>query len=56
MSYSREKIQLVNELHAPARFPRRRVVVSSLDDTWQADLVEIRPHSRDNKGITTCLL
>ncbi|KAL6417007.1 hypothetical protein ACFW04_014717 [Cataglyphis niger] len=47
-----EKLQLVEELHAPARrnFLRRRVVVRSYDDLWQADIVEIRPYSRFNKG------
>jgi len=49
---SSEKRQLVNELHAPARrnFPRRRVIVREYDDLWQADLVEMRPYTRFNKG------
>ena len=47
-----EKRQLVEELHAPARknFPRRRVIVRGYDDLWQADLVEMRPYSRFNRG------
>jgi len=47
-----EKRRLVEELHAPARrnFPRRRVVVRGYDDLWQADVVEMRPYARHNKG------
>lgn len=47
-----EKLRLVEELHAPARrnFPRRRVVVRGYDDLWQADIVEMRPYSRFNRG------
>ena len=47
-----EKRQLVEELHAPARknFLRRRVIVRGYDDLWQADLVEMRPYSRFNRG------
>ena len=47
-----EKHQLVEELHAPARknFPRRRVIVRGYDDLWQADVVEMRPYARINKG------
>ncbi|XP_025162485.1 uncharacterized protein LOC112590386 [Harpegnathos saltator] len=47
-----EKHRLVEELHAPARryFPRRRVIVRRYDDLWQADLVEMRPYSRFNRG------
>ncbi|KAL6418760.1 hypothetical protein ACFW04_011798 [Cataglyphis niger] len=47
-----EKLRLVKELHAPARrnFPRRRVIVRGYNDLWQADIVEMRPYSRFNKG------
>jgi len=47
-----EKRRLVEELHAPARknFPRRRVIVRGYDDLWQADIVEMHPYSRFNKG------
>ena len=47
-----EKQRLVEELHAPARknFPRRRVVVRGYDDLWQADVVEMRPYTRFNRG------
>jgi len=49
---SSEKRRLVEELHAPARrnFPRRRVIVRGYDDLWQADIVEMRPYSRFNRG------
>jgi len=49
---SAEKRRLVEELHAPARknFPRRHVIVRGYDDLWQADIVEMRPYSRFNKG------
>src|SRR5580765_5667788 len=50
--HSLERRQLVNELHAPARknFPRRHVIVRGYDDLWQADIVEMRPYSRFNRG------
>ncbi|XP_026830902.1 uncharacterized protein LOC113563443 [Ooceraea biroi] len=49
---SSEKRRLVEELHAPVRrnFPRRRFIVRGYDDLWQADLVEMRPYSRFNRG------
>ncbi|XP_070154028.1 uncharacterized protein [Polyergus mexicanus] len=49
---SAKKRKLVEELHASARrnFPRRRVVVRGYDDLWQADVVEMRPYTRLNKG------
>ncbi|XP_025163398.1 uncharacterized protein LOC112590600 [Harpegnathos saltator] len=47
-----EKHRFVEELDAPAKryFPRRRVIVRGYDDLWQADLVEMRPYSRFNRG------
>ena len=49
---SLEKRTLVEELHTPARknFTRRHVIVRGYDDLWQADLVEMRPYIRQNKG------
>lgn len=49
---SKIKRDVVEELHRPARknFPRRRVVVKGLDDLFQADLVEMRPYYKVNKG------
>ncbi|KAJ8914337.1 hypothetical protein NQ315_011325 [Exocentrus adspersus] len=41
--HTTEKIQLVNELHKPARknYPRRRTIIKGLDDLWQSDLAEM---------------
>lgn len=46
------KKQVVNEIHRPARinFQRRRVIIKSLYDLFQADLVEMIPYSSFNKG------
>ncbi|KAE9521929.1 hypothetical protein AGLY_017663 [Aphis glycines] len=43
-------ISLAEELHGPARkiFPRRSVVRRFKDDLWQADLIDMQPHSRQN--------
>ncbi|XP_028982073.1 uncharacterized protein LOC114841341 [Diachasma alloeum] len=40
------------ELHRPARrnFKRRHVDVRGLDETWQADLVEMIPYANSNKN------
>lgn len=40
-------------LHKPVRykFPRRRVIVSGIDDQWQADLVDLQSLSRFNSGV-----
>ena len=47
-----ERRRVVAELHAPARknFLRRRVIVRGYDDLWQADVVEMRPYARFNRG------
>ncbi|XP_072757502.1 uncharacterized protein [Anoplolepis gracilipes] len=52
-----EKRLLVEELHAPAKrnFPRRGVIVRGYDDLWQADVVEMRPYARVNKGFNYIL-
>ena len=44
--------QLVKELHRPARrnFQRRHVVITGLNDLFQADLVDMQKYSRENKG------
>lgn len=46
------KTAVVNELHKPMRknFPRRCTVLKGLNDLYQADLVEMIPYSRENKG------
>ncbi|CAB0030466.1 unnamed protein product [Trichogramma brassicae] len=52
ISMSNVKEKLVNELHKPARrnFPRRRFNMVAIDDTWQADLVEMIPYAKVNSG------
>jgi hypothetical protein len=46
------KKQIVNELHKPARinFPRRNTVIKGINDLYQADLIEMKPFSKLNKG------
>lgn len=48
---AREKIAA--ELHKPARrkYPRRTVTLKGLNDLYQADLVEMLPYAKDNKGM-----
>lgn len=47
-----ERRGLVEELHKPARksYPRRKFEVRGLDETWQADLVDMQAYSQQNKG------
>lgn len=47
----RKKI-LADELHAPARrnFPRRKVLMRGIDETWQADLIDMKNYSDLNEG------
>lgn len=47
-----ERQQIIKELHKPARrnFPRRQTVLKGIHDLYQADLVEMRPYSKLNKG------
>ena len=47
-----EKLQLVEELHKPARrnYQRQHVDIRGIDETWQADLVEMLPYEKKNKG------
>src|SRR5436190_1221452 len=46
------KGKIARELHKSARknFPRRRVKVLGIGDLLQADLVEMIPYAKDNKG------
>lgn len=48
---NKEKKTIVEELHAPARrfFPRRRVIVRGFDDLWQADIIDVQRHAKDNR-------
>ncbi|CAD6243430.1 GSCOCG00013064001-RA-CDS, partial [Cotesia congregata] len=43
---------IAEELHKPARrnYKRRHVDIRGLDETWQADLVEMIPYATVNKG------
>lgn len=52
------KKEIVNELHKPARktFKRRRVIVKGLNDLFQADLVEMIPYARMNRGFRYILV
>ena len=51
-------VQLANEIHKPIRrkFEKRRVIItgknsnSPVDNTWTADLVDMQPYSRWNRG------
>lgn len=47
-----EKRKIVKELHSAARrnFPRRPTVLKGIYDLFQADLVEMRPYNKENKG------
>lgn len=46
------KEALVKELHKQVRknFRRRQVVQKGFNDTWEIDLIEMIPHSKDNKS------
>lgn len=50
--------QLVEELHRSARknFPRRYVEMRGIYDTLQADLVEMLPHAKANRGMKYILI
>ena len=43
---------VMDELHKPARrnYLRRKYDIRGVDETWQADLVEMQSYSRENKG------
>lgn len=49
--FSKEKLQLVKELHKPIRknFQRRRTIIKGLDDLWQIDLIEMGRFTSSNK-------
>ena len=49
---------LANELHKPVKrkFPKRKVFVKGIDDTWAADLVEMGRLSEWNEGIRYLLM
>ena len=49
---------LAEELHKPVKrkFPKRKVFVSGIDDTWAADLVEMGSFSEWNEGVRYLLM
>lgn len=53
-----ERRRVTRELHAPVRrrYSRRRTVIKGYDDLWQADLVEMIPHAKDNRGYRYILM
>lgn len=52
------KQQLVEEIHRSARkkFPRRHYVMRGINDTFQADLIEMIPWANQNKGYRYILM
>lgn len=46
------KLQVVKELHSDARrnFPRRKFIIRGIDETFQADLVEMIPYASKNQN------
>ena len=50
--------QLANELHKPIikKFKRRIVIANNVDNIWSADLVEIIPFAKYNKGYEYILM
>lgn len=52
-----ERKVIIDEIYKPARrnYPRRKVVVGGIDETWQADLVDMQKYSQLNKGFNFLL-
>lgn len=52
------KRQIIEEIHKPARihFKRRKVIIKSLNDLFQADLVEMLPYAKENQGFKYILV
>lgn len=46
------KLQIVQEIHRYARkhFPRRKYAMYGIADTLQADLIEMQPYKKENRG------
>lgn len=46
------KLQVVRELHRDARknYPRRKYAMYGISNTLQADLMEMQPYKRENRG------
>lgn len=47
-----KKTTIAEELHKPARknYPRRNVIMRGIDETWQADLVDMTAYAQHNNG------
>lgn len=58
MDHSKEKLQVVRELHKPLRkkFKRRRTIVKGLHDLWQSDLAQMDLFARENNGYSYILV
>lgn len=54
----KERLGIIDEIHKPARrrFLRRRVQIRGLDDSFQADLVDLKSLSRSNNGFCYILM
>lgn len=52
-----ERRLIIEELHKPVRrnFPRRTTILKGIHDLYQADLVEMKPYSKINKGFNYIL-
>lgn len=52
MQFPEEKVDIVNELHKPARknFARRRTIIKGLDDLWQCDLAQMDIYAGENEN------
>lgn len=56
--HSKEKIQLVNELHRPVRrkYPRRRVIIKGFDESWESDIAQMDKFAKVNKNFKFILV
>lgn len=52
------KLQVVREIHrdAPKHFLRRKYTMYGIADTLQADLIEMQPYKRENRGYRYILI
>ena len=52
MKYSKQKVRLINKLHAPARknFLRCKVVMKRLNETCQVDLIDLQKYAKINRN------
>lgn len=53
-----DRLEIVEELHKPVRknFKRRHVILKGLNDLYQADLCEMIPYAKVNKGFRYILV